>query len=43
MNIEIYHRSLKQNVSLAKSPTSVIKTQLNHISLSIGALLNLKN
>ena len=41
-NIETYHRSLKQNVSLAKSPTSVIKTQLNHIGLSIGAFIELE-
>ncbi|MBK2297324.1 IS701 family transposase, partial [Francisella philomiragia] len=36
------HRSLKQNVSLAKSPTSVIATQLNHIGLSIGAFIELE-
>ena len=41
-NIETYHRSLKQNVSLAKSPTSVITTQLNHIGLSIGAFIELE-
>ena len=41
-NIEIYHRSLKQNTSLAKSPTSVIRTQLNHIGLSIGAFIELE-
>ncbi|WP_191092540.1 hypothetical protein [Francisella sp. SYW-9] len=41
-NIETYHRSLKQNVSLAKSPTSVITTQLNHIGLSIGASIELE-
>ncbi|MBK2105436.1 IS701 family transposase [Francisella philomiragia] len=41
-NIETYHRSLKQNVSLAKSPTSVIATQLNHIGLSIGAFIELE-
>ena len=41
-NIETYHRSLKQNVSLSKSPTSVITTQLNHIGLSIGAFIELE-
>ena len=41
-NIETYHRSLKQNVSLSKSPTSVVKTQLNHIGLSIGAFIELE-
>jgi len=28
--VEIYHKSLKQNVSLAKSPTHTEKTQTNH-------------
>ena len=41
-NIETYHRSLKQNVSLSKSPTSVKTTQLNHIGLSIGAFIELE-
>ena len=41
-NIETYHRSLKQNVSLSKSPTSVIKTQINHIGLAIGAFIELE-
>ena len=29
-NVECYHKSLKQNVSLAKSPTQTEKTQTNH-------------
>jgi len=41
-NIETYHRSLKQNVSLSKSPTSVVKTQLNHFGLSIAAFIELE-
>ncbi|KEI36050.1 hypothetical protein FRA_24c01360 [Francisella sp. W12-1067] len=41
-NIEVYHRSIKQNASLAKSPTYVITTQLNHIGLSIGAFIELE-
>jgi len=41
-NIETYHRSIKQNASLSKSPTSVITTQKNHIGLSIGAFCELE-
>ncbi|MRN51395.1 transposase, partial [Brucella sp. 10RB9214] len=41
-NIEVYHRSIKQNASLAKSPTSIAVTQLNHIGLSIGAYCELE-
>lgn len=29
-NVEVYHKSLKQNVSLAKSPTQTETTQTNH-------------
>ncbi len=29
-SVEVYHKSLKQNVSLAKSPTQTEKTQTNH-------------
>ena len=28
--VECYHKSLKQNVSLAKSPTQTVTTQTNH-------------
>ena len=41
-NIETYHRSIKQNASLTKSPTSIATTQLNHIGLSIGAFCELE-
>ena len=41
-NIETYHRSIKQNASLTKSPTSIAATQLNHIGLSIGAFCELE-
>ena len=34
---EAYHKSLKQNSSLTKSPTSTLKTQTNHIGLSLLA------
>ena len=33
--IEEYHKSIKQNASLAKSPTKIVKTQCNHIYASI--------
>ena len=34
-NIEEYHKSIKQNSSLAKSPTKVVRSQSNHIFASI--------
>lgn len=33
--IEEYHKSIKQNASLAKSPTRTVRTQSNHIFASI--------
>ena len=33
--LEVYHKSIKQNASLAKSPTKIVKTQCNHIYASI--------
>jgi IS4 transposase len=33
--IEVYHKSIKQNTSLAKSPTKKVKSQANHIFASI--------
>lgn len=41
-NIETYHRSLKQNTSLTKSPTSIPRTQANHIGLSLLAYSRLE-
>lgn len=41
-DIENYHRSLKQNTSLTKSPCSTEKTQLNHIALSLLAYSRLE-
>jgi len=41
-SIETYHRSLKQITSLGISPTSVEKTQSNHICLSLLAYLKLE-
>jgi len=36
-SIETYHRSLKQNASVGKSPTKVKRTQTNHVCLSLLA------
>ena len=35
--IEVYHKSIKQNASLAKSPTKKVRSQANHIFASIIA------
>jgi hypothetical protein len=34
-DIEVYHKSIKQNSSLAKSPTKVVRSQSNHVFASI--------
>ena len=34
-NVEEYHKSLKQNVSLEKSPTHTVRTQTNHLFASL--------
>jgi hypothetical protein len=39
--VEEYHKSLKSNVDLAKSPTKKVKTQSNHIFLSILAFFKI--
>lgn len=41
-DIETYHRSLKQNASLTKSPCSTEKAQLNHVALSLIAYSRLE-
>ncbi len=43
--IEEYHKSIKQNTSLEKSPTKVVNSQRNHIFASMVAYckLRLKN
>jgi IS4 transposase len=41
-NIEIYHKSLKQNASLEKSPTHTQKTQINHLFASLCAYIKLE-
>jgi hypothetical protein len=40
--IEEYHKSMKQNASLEKSPTKIVKTQSNHIFASIYAYVKLE-
>jgi hypothetical protein len=34
--VEVFHKSLKSNASLAKSPTRTLRTQSNHVFLSRG-------
>ncbi len=41
-DIEVFHKSIKQNASLAKSPTKRIKTQANHIFMSMIAFCKLE-
>ena len=40
--IEIYHKSIKQNASLEKSPTKVARSQKNHIFASIVSYCKLE-
>jgi len=40
--IEVFHKTLKQNTSLAKSPTKTVRTQKNHIFMSILASVKLE-
>jgi DDE superfamily endonuclease len=40
--VEEYHKSIKSNTGLAKSPTRVVKTQSNHFFLSIYAFVKLE-
>ena len=40
--MEEYHKSLKSNASLAKSPTKTIRTQSNHCFASIYAFVKLE-
>lgn len=41
-NVEPYHKSLKQNASLAKSPTKTVTTQSNHFFASLCAYIKLE-
>ena len=40
--IEEYHKSLKSNLCLEKSPTQTVKTQSNHVFLCIYAFVKLE-
>lgn len=40
--IEEYHKSIKENTSLAKSPTKRVRSQANHIFASIVAFCKLE-
>ena len=40
--VEEYHRSLKQNASLAKSPTRTVITQTNHFFAALCAYIKLE-
>ena len=40
--IEEYHKSIKENASLAKSPTKRVRSQANHIFASIVAFCKLE-
>ena len=41
-NVEVFHKTLKSNTSLAKSPTKSIRTQSNHVFMSIYAAFQLE-
>lgn len=41
-SVEEYHKSLKQNAAIAKSPTRTTRTQCNHIFASIVAYIKLE-
>jgi len=41
-SVEEYHKSLKQNAAIEKSPTRTVKTQSNHIFASIMAYVKLE-
>ncbi len=41
-NVEPYHKSLKQNASLEKSPTQTVTSQTNHLFASLCAYIKLE-
>ena len=41
-SVEVYHKSLKQNVALEQSPTRTVTTQRNHLFASLCAYLKLE-
>ena len=40
--VEVFHKNIKSNTALAKSPTKVVRTQGNHIFMSIYAAARLE-
>ncbi len=40
--VEVFHKSLKSNANLAKSPTRTLRTQSNHVFLAICVAFNLE-
>jgi hypothetical protein len=40
--VEVFHKSLKSNAALAKSPTQTVTTQNNHVFMSIYAVFKLE-
>lgn len=41
-NVEPYHKSLKQNAALSKSPTKTVTTQSNHVFAALCAYIKLE-
>ena len=41
-HVEVFHKSIKSNTSLSKSPTRTVRTQSNHIFASIYAAFKLE-
>lgn len=41
-SVEVFHKTLKSNTGLAKSPTKTVRTQNNHIFMSIYAAFQLE-
>ena len=40
--VEVFHRSLKSNAGMAKSPTQTLRTQSNHVFMAIYAVFKLE-
>ena len=41
-NVEVFHKSIKSNTGLARSPTHTVRTQSNHFFASIYAFYKLE-
>ena len=40
--VEVFHKSLKSNAGMAKSPTQTLRTQSNHVFMAIYAVFKLE-